>query len=384
MASFLIFLVVVLTVIALVQVVRVFELSNFLQGEDGIKVTAKETNNLRVSLVVFMLAYFAFFIYLVVRFGPHLLPEAASEHGQAIDVLLNFNFAIIIIVFVITHILLVYFAYRYANTVSPRATFVTHNNRLELLWTTTPAIVLAIIIIYGIATWNSAMRETPEDAINIELYARQFDWTARYAGEDNVLGRANYLMISGTNPLGVINETSLKNRLAEMDQEIADLEASRSEVFPGGKSDEEILDRIALKKKQKGRLVQMTAQAENENFSIADDDVLTKVEFHIPVGKPVNFQIRSQDVIHSAFMPHFRAQMNAVPGMVTNFYFTPTMTTDEMRAKLGNPDFNYLLYCNKICGSAHYNMQMNIVVESEADYKKWLSEQETFYVAQAK
>ncbi|MCB0480142.1 MAG: cytochrome c oxidase subunit II [Flavobacteriales bacterium] len=381
MASFLIFLVIVLGIAAIVQVIRVFEISNFLQGEDGISVSPRETNSLRISLVLFVAGFFAFFIYLWVAYKQYFLPESASEHGAAIDTLLNFNFLIITIVFVITHILLAYFSYRYANTVSPKATFVTHNNKLELIWTSAPAVVLAIIIIYGLTTWNSAMLDTPDDSINIELYARQFDWTARYAGEDNVLGKSNYLMISATNPLGIINETKLKERLSEMDAEAAELEASRAEVYPGGKTDMEILDKIALKKKQKGRLEQMYAQGENEDYSVADDDILTKVEFHIPVGKPVNFQIRSQDVIHSAFMPHFRAQMNAVPGMITNFYFTPIITTDEMRKKVGDPNFNYLLLCNKICGTAHYNMQMNIIVESEADYQKWLSEQKKFFVA---
>jgi cytochrome c oxidase subunit 2 len=276
----------------------------------------------------------------------------------------------------------VYFVFRYAKTKNPVATFKTHDNKLELIWTAVPAIVLAVIIIYGISTWNSAMRDTPEDAINIELYARQFDWTARYAGEDNILGKANFRMIDGANALGIINDKSIDERLASYDAKIAELEESRKDVYPGSVNDEEILDQIKLQKKHRAYVEQLKAQGADGSYSVADDDVLTKVEFHIPVGKPVNFQIRSQDVIHSAYMPHFRAQMNAVPGMMTQFYFTPTITTAEMRAKLGNPDFNYLLYCNKICGAAHYNMQMNIIVESEADYKKWLAEQPKFYTAE--
>jgi cytochrome c oxidase subunit 2 len=77
-------------------------------------------------------------------------------------------------------------------------------------------------------------------------------------------------------------------------------------------------------------------------------------------------------------MPHFRAQMNCVPGMETMFEFTPTITTAEMREKLNNPEFNYVLLCNKICGAAHYNMQMDIIVESKADNLKWLAEQKTW------
>ena len=101
-----------------------------------------------------------------------MLPEAASEHGAAIDMLMDANLALIIFVFAITHIILLYFVFRYAKTKNAVATYKTHDNKLELIWTAVPATVLAVIIIFGIATWNSAMRETPEDAINIELYAR--------------------------------------------------------------------------------------------------------------------------------------------------------------------------------------------------------------------
>ncbi len=383
MTALLLSLVIILGIVAIVQMLRVFDLSNALKGEDGIRVSNQETNNIRWGFVAFFVGYFAFFIYLVAAFGDQLLPEAASLHGVEYDWLMNFNLIIITIVFVITHIILTIFVVKYAKTVSPNATFVTHNNQLELIWTTAPAVVLAIIIIYGISTWNSMTMDKPEDAINIELYARQFDWTARYAGEDNILGKANYRMISATNALGVINSNTIDERLNQYDEQLQELEDSRAKVYPGGASDQEILDQIKLVKKNRAAVVQYKEQSKNENFSVADDDIITKVEFHIPVNKAVNFSIRSQDVIHSAYMPHFRAQMNAVPGVITNFYFTPIITTKEMREKTGNPDFHYILLCNKICGSAHYNMQMNIIVETEEEYNKWLAEQPKFNVAQA-
>jgi len=77
-------------------------------------------------------------------------------------------------------------------------------------------------------------------------------------------------------------------------------------------------------------------------------------------------------------MPHFRAQMNAVPGMTTQFKFVPTITTSEMREQLDDAEFNYVLLCNKVCGSAHYNMQMDIIVVTEQEYENWLAEQKTF------
>jgi cytochrome c oxidase subunit 2 len=108
------------------------------------------------------------------------------------------------------------------------------------------------------------------------------------------------------------------------------------------------------------------------------DDQIVKGEFHLPVGKEVEFVFRSRDVIHSAYMPHFRAQMNTVPGVPTRFKFTPTITTDSMRTITNNPEFDYVLLCNKVCGAAHFNMQMKVIVESEADYQAWLVGQQTF------
>jgi cytochrome c oxidase subunit 2 len=112
--------------------------------------------------------------------------------------------------------------------------------------------------------------------------------------------------------------------------------------------------------------------------------------------------MRSQDVLHSAYMPHFRAQMNCVPGMITQFSYTPIYTTEEMRqdpdvmekvkrtntiraerALNGEPnsdpwEFDYILLCNKICGKSHYNMQMKIIVETQEEYDAWMAEQKTF------
>jgi cytochrome c oxidase subunit 2 len=77
-------------------------------------------------------------------------------------------------------------------------------------------------------------------------------------------------------------------------------------------------------------------------------------------------------------MPHFRAQMNCVPGMTTRFHFVPTITTAEMKEKTKNENFDYLLLCNKICGASHYNMQIKIVVDTPEEYEKWLNDKKTF------
>ncbi|MBI3235650.1 MAG: hypothetical protein HYZ42_16705 [Bacteroidetes bacterium] len=84
-------------------------------------------------------------------------------------------------------------------------------------------------------------------------------------------------------------------------------------------------------------------------------------------------------------MPYFRAQMNVVPGVPTNFWLKPIKTTADMKEILrreGRKDvdtWDYYVYCNKICGSAHYNMKIKMVVETEEEYNKWLSAQKATY-----
>ncbi len=379
MMTFIAYAVIIVGILTLVQLVRVMEITGKLKGNNQDSVTDATNRRQGNYWLLFLVGYFAFFIWLVVAYGEYLLPEAASEHGATIDTVLNFNFLIITIAFVITHILLFYFASKYAGKKGRVATFVTHNNKLELLWTSVPAVVLAVIIIYGLSAWNDITDTPPENAINIELYSKQFGWTARYAGSDNQLGKANYLFISGTNPLGLITESTIKERIVALKEDIAYLEGELEAAPKGGLKEEELSDDLNWKNRQLRKVYRYQKQQEQEGFTEGLDDKLAAAgEFHIPVGQPVSFQFRSQDVIHSAYMPHFRAQMNTVPGAVTRFHFTPTITTEEMRRKTGNPEFHYILLCNKICGAAHYNMQMNIIVESEEDYKKWLAEQKPF------
>lgn len=320
MEHYLIYAVIILGVIAFARLVKVFELTAQLKGNEEEKVTQNDNRVNAALMPLFMISFYAFIYWQIKEYGQFILPEAASKHGADIDKLWDFNIIIISLVFVLTNTVLFIFAWKYYYRKGNKATFFAHSTKLEMVWTIIPAIVLAIIISYGLKTWNSITTVIDtKGTVLIELYAKQFDWTARYAGDDNTLGRSNYKLIGDGNDLA--------------------------------------LD---------------TTDAANM------DDKLVKSEFHIPVNKEVLFKFRSRDVIHSAYMPHFRAQMNCVPGMETQFHFVPTITTEEMRKKLNNPTFDYILLCNKICGAGHYNMQMKIIVESEADYMKWIATQQTF------
>jgi len=343
---------VTLLAISVWQITKIFEISNLGAKKDNSQIASEKDNDLQGKLMFAFLAFiYLVTIYSFASYTKVLLPESASEHGYTYDKLLLISFLVIFIVQTITQALLHYFAYKYRGINGRKASFITHNNKLELVWTVIPAIVLFALILYGMTTWSDIMNfEEDEDALIVELYAQQWNWKARYAGDDNVLGDANVRFLNdfdGRNSVGI--DASDPNSL---------------------------------------------------------DDVVVTQEFHLPVDRKVIFKIRSQDVLHSAYMPHFRAQMNCVPGMITEFSFTPTTTTADMRL---NPDvvekvnrinkirydnsqeliakgeeplepyqFDYLLLCAKICGSSHYNMQMKIVVESEKDFNKWLNQQKTF------
>jgi cytochrome c oxidase subunit II len=336
MTTFLSFLIAALAIIGLVQIIRIFEIASKINPSPD-KITTDQDNRFNaLALLIVGLGFTAFVIYSFKLWGHFILPDPVSLHGEGIKLLWDITGYLILVTFVITQTLLFVFAYKYRGKEGNTALFQTHNNKLELLWTSVPAVVLTALILFGLSTWNSTMVPDTTDAHIVEVYGQQFNWTARYAGDDNQLGDAHYTLIEGVNTLGV-----------------------------------DIRD------------------------SASYDDKIVR-EIHLPVNKQVLMMFRAQDVIHSAYMPHFNVQMNCVPGMNTQFAFTPTMTTEEMRkdpdiikkmdlinaerAKRGDflVDFEYVLLCNKICGSAHYNMQIKVIVETEEEYNAWLSEQETF------
>ena len=316
MTNLLIALVVLLTIAAMVQLVRVNELLSEITNKDTNEVTDEDNNQNGILFIIIGFGFLAFVVWQMITWDHLLLPPASSVHGAEIDGLMKVSMTLILVVFFALTPMLFYFAYKYRGKKENTAYFFAHNNKLEIAWTVIPTIVLTALIIYGLRTWDRAMNPDVTEATIIEVYSKQFDWTARYSGADNILGDANFRLVEGRNTLGV------------------DL-----------------------------------------NDDKAADDIVVR-EVHLPVNKPVLLKFRSRDVIHSAFLPHFRVQMNCVPGLSTQFAFTPTKTTAEMKENEGE-DFEYVMLCNKICGSAHFNMQMKFVVESEEDYNKWISAQKT-------
>ena len=441
-------LVVIAGVIALAQLAKVGQLTSLIRNKKEEDISDADTRLNGGLFIAFMVAFYASFIFLIIRYGDYN-PPAASAHGESYDTLMNFNMYIIMAVFFLVNSVLFIFANKYRFDKERKARFFAHDNRLELIWTVIPSIVLAVIIIYGLRTWNEMTGDASEDALRVEVYSKQFDWTARYPGADGEFGLANYNLITPTNPLGIVTQDGVSEALAEIEGQIASLESELAHergrllaemasiedqlhaddhhahghdhhsheeehgdhhdhhgISPEFKANLEarlhevehmlasdnvvVLSNAAVEAKEDKlhRLKRHRQRIEEVKpfdydggiaaWEAGADDKIMKGEFHLPVGREVEFVFRSRDVIHSAYMPHFRAQMNTVPGVPTRFKMTPTITTDSMRTILDDPDFSYVLLCNKVCGAAHFNMQMAVVVETEEEYNAWLESQEEF------
>ncbi len=380
-----ILIVIILGAIAIAQLVRVYELSTKLRKSAEYEVNSRD-NNLNARLMfLFMLLFFGSVIYLFVNYGWTGRGEAASIGGIETDWLLKLNLAIVTAVFFFTNFLLFYFTYKYVKKPGVAAFYYPHNNKLEMIWTVVPAVVLAVIIVLGLKTWNNLTGPSESDAIKVELFSKQFDWTARYAGKDNVLGKFDYKLTTDNNELGLVTTNTIDSSIRIMLESstgirsIQKLLNNRDTVLS-----DSTINVLKTDLSRKERLVRLLSQMkQNHNTKLdatAWDDIIQKDTLYLCKDKEYEFNFRAKDVIHSAYFLHFRAQINTVPGMTTRMKFTPIYTTEEIRKRRNDPNFQYVLMCNKICGGAHYKMKMIVVVKDKASYKKWMAlrQKETF------
>jgi cytochrome c oxidase subunit 2 len=307
----------VLIIAILAIVYRIHSLVDIARGTHKRKDTGSNRLN-AVLLFLFLIFGTAAAVWFSVSwFDIYSLP-VASEHGKSTDSLFWITMAVTLLVFFLTQILLFYFSYKYRYKEKGKAHFYPENNRLELIWTVIPAIVLALLIFGGLKVWNDLMDDPPEEAEIVEIMGYQFAWKTRYPGSDNQLGAYDFRLVDAVNVFGM-----------------------------------DFRDRASF-------------------------DDFTPREIHLPKGKPVLFKIRSRDVLHSVFAPHFRLKMDAVPGMPTSFWFIPTKSTEEMRQETGNPEFNYEIACTELCGRGHFSMRLLVVVDEPEEYEKWKAEQESW------
>ena len=340
MTILLVIISIILIAVIIVQIGKVTELAAKIRGEEEMQyeVNRSQGGYMIIFLVVFLVGCVASALYFknyMLGYGPH---TSASQHGPIIDKVFNITLFFTGIVFVITHILLFYFGWKYSAKKGRKALFIPHDNKLEIIWTAIPAVVMTFLVVGGLDAWNEIMADVNEgdDYMEIEATGFQFGWNLRYPGADGLIGEKNYKLISSENPLGQ-NWKDVKNH----------------------------------------------------------DDFLA-TELVLPVGQKIRVRITAQDVLHNFYLPHFRVKMDAVPGMPTYFVFTPTKTTVDYRAELKKfpeynvPDpadpekmlwetFDYELACSELCGRGHYSMKRPVKIVSQEEYDTWLATQSSYY-----
>ena len=307
---------------------RIVELSSAIKGKPS---GGSPAGNSFVGFL-FMLIGFSFLtatVWSFLVFKDTFLPESASYEGVIIDDMTETTFIITGIVYLITHILLFFFAWKYRYLKTRKAEFIPHNNRLEVIWTVLPSLVLSFLIYEGITAWDEIMAPPDEAKCEvIEVTAKQFGWVFRYPGPDGIMGKRSFSLIDD-------------NKSNEVGLDTSDTKGS---------------------------------DLNGDGVSDAKDDLYSS-DLVLPKDKDVLVRLRARDVLHSFFLPHFRVKMDCVPGMPTHFNFKPRFTTQEMRDKLKDQNFNFELACAEMCGTGHYGMMKEVRVVTLDEYKAWVQKQ---------
>lgn len=324
MSGIIITALVILAFIVIYQIASANELATSLRhDEDDIH---EKNNKLMAWLMLILFIVGVVGIWLCDRYlRPMMLPVSASKQGEGIDWMSNITLAILAIAFFITQIMLFGFIFAFRGKKKRRAYYYPHNNRLEIMWTTIPAMVLGLLIVMGLKDWFQLTSKAPKNAMVVEIVGKQFNWIIHYPGEDGILGKRDFRLINDANNILGLDWNDPASH---------------------------------------------------------DDIIIENGEMHVIKNKPVNLVINSRDVIHDVGLPYFRMKMDAVPGITTNLWFTPTITTKEMIKKTGNPNFVYEIACDQVCGSGHYSMRGTVIIQTAKEFNKWISERKPYYALQ--
>jgi cytochrome c oxidase subunit 2 len=190
-----------------------------------------------------------------------------ASNWEYIDQTLIITFWITGIAFVAVVGFMAWCVFRYRYRPGQQAHYEPENKRLEVWLTVATALGVAAMLAPGLFVWSQFV-SVPDDATEIEVVGKQWQWSYRLPGEDGKLGTSDVRLISDTNPLGLNPDD------------------------PNGR----------------------------------DDVVIEGGDLHLPIGRPVKVLLRAIDVLHDFYVPEFRAKMDMIPGSVTYFWFTPTRT----------------------------------------------------------
>ncbi len=322
MTMFLTIAVIVLIFVVIFQIAKASEYVSILKGEE---VARKQNNKINGFLMVAFLVLGMIGVWYCNKlyYGKTLLPQgSASVEGERVDSMLWITLIVTGVVFIITHIILFWFAYKYQESEKRKVYFFPHNNKLEVIWTIIPAIVLTVLVVIGLRNWFLFTGDAPKNAQVVEVTGKQFNWIFRYPGKDGVFGKKYFKNINDAdNLLGQVWDDQMGH-----------------------------------------------------------DDVVQTQTMYVVKGRPVKLIIGSRDVIHDVGLSHFRMKMDAVPGIPTTLWFTPKYTTKEMKEKTNNPAFVYEISCDQMCGNSHYSMKGIIEVVDQEEYDVWMAKQKPQYL----
>jgi cytochrome c oxidase subunit II len=314
MQTFFIIAILVIGFLITFQIAKASEYVSVLRGEEK---SRKQTNRINgFLLLAFLIAGLIGVYYCNESLRGKILGESASLQGDKIDTMIYITIAVTGFVFILTQVLLFWFAFKYQESDKRKPYYYPHNNKLEWIWTAIPAIVLTVLVGFGIYYWFKITGDAPKNAMTVEVTGSQFKWEFRYPGNDGVLGKKYFREINEakSNPLGQIWEDKYN-----------------------------------------------------------EDDVVVPGELHLVVNRPVRLVIGAKDVVHDVGLVAFRMKMDAVPGTPTTMWFTPKFTTKEMRNRLENPEYNYDLSCDQMCGKGHYSMRATVIVETQEEFDRWVA-----------
>lgn len=427
--GWLIFIAIVLILVVLFQVTRTLDLVGQLRG--GERTTVEMTRFHALLGLIFIALGMVGFFYSFPLFSDRMVDKHSSDNAQIISKMFLITLWVTGIIFVITNVLLFWFAWKYRDRPGNESVHFAHSNKLEFIWTIVPTIVLTGLVVFGLQAWTDIMGEPQEDATVIEVTGQQFFWSSRYPGPDGQLGPRDNDLICADNPLGIVTREWIEHRritltgskklnhigeietLQNREKEIHALIAQYNQIIEGSpnkyivaatkdtlalieKELAKIPNKIEIREKALDRINKTYTEeyiaAHADEFTWGYDDPMPS-EVHVPVNKQAFIKITALDVLHNFYIPHMDVKMDAVPGMPTSFKFTPYITTADKRQELStNPNwsktdegddapryttFNYEIACAELCGTGHSAMKYILVVETEEDYNKWLSTQQS-------
>jgi len=256
-----------------------------------------------LAVVIFLLVIGSIIFHFA---SPWWFTDIAADWGS-IDFTINITFWVTGFVFIACNLFLAYCVYKFRQKDGHKAVYEPENHKLEIGLSAITTVGVVAMLAPGLFVWASIVTP-PDDATEFEAMGQQWQWAFRYPGADGQLGTADTALVTETNPFGVNPED------------------------PNGQ----------------------------------DDKIVLSPNMHLPIGKPVKANLRSNDVLHNYTVAQFRVKMDLVPGLISYIWFEPN--------RIGTFD----ILCEELCGIGHFIMRGSVTIESEEDYEAWLAQQPTF------